>query len=89
MHSIVKKIKKKDKDPETEKLYTFVTFKESINKYKDEVLWAEFCYLYWINNKENLVVNGTLKIGGLYDRKRKWIQNDKLLRDFEFGKLPT
>ena len=54
-------------------------FKESIKKYRDEVLWAEFCHLYWIYNKSELVTNGVLNIGGLYNRKRKWIKNTKLL----------
>ena len=61
--------------------------KESISKYRDEVLWAEFCHLYWIYNQDALTTNGVLNIGGLYNRKRKWVQNPKLIHDFEYGLL--
>jgi len=63
--------------------------KSSLSKYRDEVLWAEFCYLYWIYNKNDLMTNGVLNIGGLYNRKRKWIKNNKLLHDFEYGQLDS
>ena len=31
--------------------------------------------------------NGVLAIGGLYNRKRKWHSDSKLLHKFEFGLL--
>ena len=33
------------------------------------------------------MTNGVLNIGGLYNRKRKWIKDNKLLHNFEYGKL--
>ena len=48
---LLKKVSEKYRDPETDLVYSLSKLKESLSKYKDEVLWAEFCHLYWLNNK--------------------------------------
>lgn len=75
----MKKAKEKARDKETDQVYSIAKLKDSISKYRDEVLWAEFCYLYWINNKDILYKNNRLVSGGLYDRKTKWVKNSKLM----------
>ena len=55
--------------------------------YIDEVLWNEFCHIYWLQNKDVLMQKGELMIGGLYGRKYKWKLNSVLLNHFEYGKL--
>ena len=35
------------------------------------------------------MTNGVLNLGGLYNRKRKWIKNTKLIHDFEYGLLDS
>ena len=85
--SLVKKVQEKQINPDTNTPYTMNQLKESLRKYKDELLWAEFCHLYWIHNGNGLMSNGILNIGGLYNRKKKWTKNSKLLHDFEYGLL--
>ncbi len=87
MSGLLKKVADKYRDPESGVLYSLSRLKESVSKYRDELLWGDFCHLYWLNNKEALLTNGVLNIGGLYNRKRKWIKNAKLLHDFEYGLL--
>ncbi len=87
MQGLLKKAKNKSNDPETGRPYSLAHLKDSLDKYRDEVLWAEFCHLYWINNQHILYIKGKLATGGLYNRKVTWVKNVSLMHRFEFGLL--